>query len=241
MTTRLALTIGSLVVLAFLIATLILLEPEWVVARLRKRSPEVVYSVDTQELLVALTIDDGPDLHETPKILESLKRHGANATFFLITSRIPGNEELVQRMINEGHELANHLRDDYPSIMLDSSEFERQLIESDEALSNFTDIRWFRPGSGWYNDAMLSIIHEQGYTCALGSVYPFDPQLGSTWFITRYVLWKIQPGSVIVLHDYGSRGARTAAALDAVLPELNRQGYKVVTLSKLVNSQDGGE
>lgn len=241
MKTRLALTIGSLVILAFLVATLILLEPEWVVARLRKRSPEVVYSIDTQDLLVALTIDDGPDLIETPKIMDSLKRHGAKATFFLITSRIPGNEELVQRMIDEGHELANHLWDDYPSILLDSSEFERQLVESDEALSNFADVRWFRPGSGWYNDAMLSVIHEHGYTCALGSVYPFDPHIGSSWFITRYVLSKIQPGSVIVLHDYGSRGARTAAALDAVLPELTSRGYKVVTLTELVDSQDGRE
>ncbi len=241
MTTRLALTIGSLVILSFLIAALILLEPEWVVARLRKRSPEVIYSIDTQELLVALTIDDGPDPIETPKILDSLKRHGAKATFFLITSRIPGNEELVQRMVDEGHELANHLQDDYPSIMMDSSEFERQLIESDEALSNFGDVRWFRPGSGWYNDAMLSVVHKHGYTCALGSVYPFDPQIGSSWFITRYILWNIQPGSVIVLHDHGSRGARTAAALDAVLPELAHRGYKVVTLSELVDSQEAGE
>ncbi|HEY47964.1 MAG: hypothetical protein AMJ88_08825 [Anaerolineae bacterium SM23_ 63] len=241
MSTRLALTIGSLVILMFFIGALILLEPEWVVAQLRKRSPEVVYSIDTRELLVALTIDDGPDLLETPKILESLNRHGAKATFFLITSRIPGNEELVQRMIDEGHELANHLLNDYPSIMLDSSEFERQLVESDEELMKFADVRWFRPGSGWYNETMLSTLHEYGYTCALGSVYPFDPQIGSSWFITRYVLWKIQPGSVIVLHDYGSRGARTAAALDAVLPELARRGYKVVTLSELVDSQDAGE
>jgi peptidoglycan/xylan/chitin deacetylase (PgdA/CDA1 family) len=241
MTTRLTITIGSLVFLMFSIGALILLEPEWVVARLRKRSPEVLYSIDTQKLLVALTIDDGPDPIETPKILDSLKRHGAKATFFLITSRIPGNEELVQRMIDEGHELANHLHDDYPSIMLDSSEFERQLIESDEKLAKFEDVRWFRPGSGWYNDAMLSIVHEHDYTCALGSVYPFDPQLGSSWFITRYILWKIQPGSVIVLHDYGPRGARTATALDAVLPELVRRGYEVVTLSELVDSQNGRE
>jgi peptidoglycan/xylan/chitin deacetylase (PgdA/CDA1 family) len=241
MSTRLAITIGLLVTLMFVIGALILLEPEWVVAQLRKRSPEVLYSIDTQELLVALTIDDGPDPLETPKILDSLKRHGAQATFFLITSRIPGNEELVQRMVKESHELANHLGYDYPSIRLDPGEFERQLVESDEELSKFADVRWFRPGSGWYNGTMLSIIQEHGYSCALGSVYPFDPQLGSSWFITRYVLWKIQPGSVIVLHDYGSRGARTAAALDTILPELARRGYRVVTLSELVDSQDLGE
>jgi len=241
MSTRIALTIGSLVILMFVVGALILLEPEWVVAQLRKRSPEVVYSIDTQELMVALTIDDGPDALETPKILDSLKRHEARATFFLITSRIPGNEDLVQRMVAEGHELANHLGSDYPSIRLDPDEFERQLVESDEVLLKFADVRWFRPGSGWYNQTMLSIVNEHGYTCALGSVYPFDPQLGSSWFITRYVLWKIQPGSVIVLHDHGSRGARTAVVLDTILPELARRGYQVVTLSELVDSQNAGE
>jgi peptidoglycan/xylan/chitin deacetylase (PgdA/CDA1 family) len=88
---------------------------------------------------------------------------------------------------------------------------------------------------------MLSILQKHDYQCALGSVYPFDPQLGSSWFTTRYVLWKVKPGSIIVLHDFDSRGERTAVALDTILPELTRRGYSVVTLSELVDSQSNGE
>ena len=80
---------------------------------------------------------------------------------------------------------------------------------------------------------MLSIIHSHGYRCALGSVYPFDPQIPSSWFIKRHVLRGVQPGSIIVLHDRGARGERTIAVLGAILPELKRRGFRVVTLSEL--------
>jgi len=234
MSPRLPIIVISIVLVFLFIGVLLFLEPEWVVARLRERSPQVLYSVDSQELVVALTIDDGPDPVETPKILDILKQHGAQATFFLITSRVPGNEDILQRMVDEGHELANHLFYDQPSIQLSEEEFESQLLEAGEILSVFSEVRWFRPGSGWYNDGMLRILEKNGYRCALGSVYPFDPQIGSSWFIKKYVLWKTQPGAIIVLHDYGARGARTAEALETILPELKDRGYRIVTLSELV-------
>lgn len=241
MSPRASLTIGLVAAALFLImSALILLEPEWFIKTLKKHSPEVLYEIDTQEPIVALTIDDGPDPDTTPDILNRLKRYGAHATFFLIVNRISDNEELIRRMVEENHELANHLLTDQPSITLTISDFEKQLLEAHEILSEFSEIRWFRPGSGWYNKNMLSILKRHDYECALGSVYPFDPQLGSSWFITRYVLWKVRPGSIIVLHDLGTRGERTAVALDTILPELIRRGYRVVTLSELVDSQSNG-
>lgn len=206
--------------------------PNWIVALLAKRS-QVAYFVETGEPVVALTIDDGPDPVTTPKILDVLKRHSARATFFLITSHVVGNEEAVARAVEEGHELANHLTTDEPSILLDGSEFERRLLESHEVLSQFADVRWFRPGSGWYNAKLLSILDRHGYRCALGSIYPFDPQLPSAWFAARYVLSNVRPGSIIVLHDCGARGERTVTALATILPELSRRGLRVVTLSEL--------
>jgi peptidoglycan/xylan/chitin deacetylase (PgdA/CDA1 family) len=242
MSPRKTLAIGLIfIALLMIMGVLILLEPEWLISTLKKRSPEVLYEIDTQEYIVALTIDDGPDPDTTPDILDRLKQYGAHATFFLIGDRIPDNEDLIHRIVEENHELANHLMTDQSSIRLNLGDFEQQLAKSHAILSEFSEPRWFRPGSGWYNSDMLSIIQKYDYQCALGSVYPFDPQLGSSWFTTRYVLWKVKPGSIIVLHDFDTRGERTAVALDTILPELTRRGYSVVTLSELVDSQSNGE
>jgi len=217
-------------------SALAVLKPAWIVAMLARRSPQVVYFVETQEPVVALTIDDGPDSVATPKILDILKQHDARATFFLLSSRIPENEVVVARIVGESHELANHLTTDEPSITLSPSDFERQLLETHDALSSFSDVRWFRPGSGWYNAEMLAILRKHDYRCALGSVYPFDPQIPSSWFAAHYVLWNVKPGSIIVLHDYEARGERTVSALATILPELDRRGFRVVTLSELLDS-----
>jgi len=236
------LQIGLVIISPVLVVGAVLVfQSSWIVSIIADRSPEVVYLVDTQEFAVALTIDDGPDPVATPRILDVLSQHDAHATFFLVTSRIPGNEEVVLRTVGEGHELANHLTTDDPSIVLPPAEFERQLLESHDVLSRFSDVRWFRPGSGWYNAEMLSILHEHGYRCALGSVYPFDPQIPSSWFASRYVLQNVRPGSIIVLHDYGARGERTASALATILPELDLRGFRVVTLSELLDLQSIGE
>ena len=235
------LEIGTVVFLLLMAAVgIFLFRPNWIVTMLTKRSPGVVYLVETKEPVVALTIDDGPDAVATSKILDLLKRHEARATFFVITSRVPGKEEILRRTVHEGHELGNHLTSDEPSILLSPLEFEQRLIEAHRVLSPFSGVRWFRPGSGWYNKKMLSIIQKHGYQCALGSVYPFDPQIPSSWFATHYITWNVQPGSIIVLHDYGKRGERTTETLAAILPELNRRGFRVVTLSDLmdVNSKE---
>jgi len=206
---------------------------QWKVGQLARDNPKVLYRVETQAKAVALTIDDGPDAATTPEILRLLERHGAHATFFIITSWVPGHEELLRQMVAGGHELGNHMVRDEPSLKLPAAEFDRQLLESHAVLSRFAPMRWFRPGSGRYDDRMLTALEAHGYRCALGSVYPFDPQIRWSWFSRRFILSNVRPGSVIILHDWGSKGRRTAKTLSVVLPELTKRGYRVVTLTEL--------
>jgi len=224
--------VAVLAVLLLFIAVF-LFRPQWITGLLARTSG-VIWLVPTRRPVVALTMDDGPDPLTTPEILDLLRRYGAHATFFVISGRVAANEDLVVRTIREGHELGNHLNTDDPAILLDPPEFERQLLASHKVLAQFDDVRWFRPGSGWYHTQMLSTLSRYGYRCVLGSVYPFDPQIRSAWFAARYILWNVRPGSIIVLHDHGGRGLRTLAALSTILPELERRGFRVVTLSELV-------
>ena len=116
---------------------------------------------------------------------------------------------------------------------LPPAEFERQLVESHDVLSPFATVRWFRPGSGKYDARMLATLEAHGYRCALGCVYPYDPQIRWSWFSRRFVRSNAQPGSVIILHDWESKGRRTVKTLSNVLPALAKRGFRIVTLTEL--------
>ena len=63
---------------------------------------------------IVLTFDDGPDLVNTPKVLDTLKANGVKASFFINTHNVvnvdtdAAAKNLVKRIVAEGHELANH-------------------------------------------------------------------------------------------------------------------------------------
>jgi peptidoglycan/xylan/chitin deacetylase (PgdA/CDA1 family) len=213
--------------------------PDWLLDTLADRYPGCLYRIPTHERLLALTLDDGPDVESTPLILAELRQHDARATFFLISSKLTNRERIVHAIVSEGHELGNHFTRDRPSIGLDSEEFESDLAQAHQALAPLGRIRWARPGSGWYSQDMVKIMRRNGYHCALGSVYPFDAAIPSVAWAARYVLRNARPGRVIVLHDGGARGRRTARVLARVLPELRERGFRIVSLSELVDLTAG--
>jgi peptidoglycan/xylan/chitin deacetylase (PgdA/CDA1 family) len=212
-------------------------QPEWLMNIMNQvTSSDVIFAVDTRQPMIALTIDDGPDSNTTPQLLDLLAEYDAHATFFIISNNIPGNENLMQRLVDEGHEIGNHLTVDQPSIRLTPEEFEQDLLEAEASLAVYAQPTWFRPGSGWYNDEMIAQVKQHGYRTALGSVYPFDVRLPYPGFATRFILWRARPGAIIILHDGGERGANTALTLAEILPILQERGFQIVTLSTLVES-----
>lgn len=195
--------------------------------------PQVVYFVPTEVCAVALTIDDGPDAETTPEVLAVLREHDARATFFFLSSRVEGNEALVERMLDEGHELGHHMVEDRRSAFLPDAEQRLRFRQAARALERFDRIRWFRPGSGFYDDTLLELAETQGYRIALATTFPLDTLVPSPGFVAGYLERSARPGSVFVLHDAGGRGLRTAETLRRLLPRLAARGYAVQTLSEL--------
>ena len=187
--------------------------------------------------LIALTIDDAPDPRTTPRILDVLRANSSRATFFVITSQMQnmsaGADPILVRMRAEGHEIGNHFTRDRVTMRLDSTALEADLAQADSALRPYGPLRWARPGSGWYSARMTRAMRRAGYECVLGSVYPIDAGLGWPWISERYILAHARPGAIIILHDRGVRGERTAAVLARVIPALRARGYSIVTLSEI--------
>ncbi len=232
--------------IALIIPTLILLsQPRWLFHFATHLMPGALYAIELPDShkIIALTIDDGPST-ATANILAILEKHNVKATFFNISTHLPGHEAIVQQAVSSGHELGNHLTTDFPSIRLSPAAFEASLLSADQALSPFlqaarqtTNLQWLRPGMGFYNQTMVRIAQRHGYRLVLGSVFPYDTHLPFSRFASTFILNTVQPGDIIVLHDGLDRGKRTARTLTKILPVLQARGYTITTVTELTASK----
>lgn len=236
--------------IALFIAVILLLTPFYIIYKpptlliryFQHRWPDVLWHVQTREKIVALTLDDGPSSH-TADILDTLKANDAAATFFIIGSQIPTRESILLDIVRQGNELGNHAMHDEPARSLTDVALTDQLgivqKHIEEAyegadLSSEEQAKYFRPGSGFFTDRMRSVVAKLGYKLVLGSVYPHDPQISSWRVNARHILSMVRPGAIIICHD---RRSWTVPMLNKVLPELKKRGYRVVTVSGLLEAE----
>ncbi|MBE2906263.1 polysaccharide deacetylase family protein [Anoxybacillus flavithermus] len=200
---------------------------------------DIVWHVPVNEKMVAITFDDGPDMLYTPDILAILKQYDAKATFFVVGFRAEKYPDIIKRQIEEGHEIANHTYEHRDFRGQSKETIVEEIQKTEEVLYNITGKRptLFRPPLGYYNQRILNIAKEQGYTVVMWSKHQdtYDWQNPGTNRIVRRVIRHIQPGQIILFHDHGSGSRKqTVQALKEILPILKQKGYTFVTVSELL-------
>ena len=181
----------------------------------------------------ALTFDDGPSPTCTPILLDGLRERGVHATFFLIGSKIDGQEELVRRMQAEGHQIGNHSYDHAMLQKTDTASALRDLARCDAALQQLLDTH-----PQVLREPELSAIHTP---LLHWSVDTRDWDLRDADKVLDIILREADDGDVILLHD--CYAASVEAALRAI-DRLQAWGVRFVTVEELfrikgVDVQDG--
>lgn len=241
----LAMLLPILILLTLLTPFYLIYKPPSLLIRyLQHRYPSVLWRVSTSSKTIALTIDDAPSQY-TLEIMQILKTNDATATFFVIGSQVQGNDEMMeilQSLIRNGNELANHAMRDEPSRALTDEHLASEIRSVEtllhRAYAPFPEKqpppKYFRPGSGFFTARMLHLLSKLDYKLVLGSIYPHDAQIPFWRVNARHVLSMVRPGGIVVCHD---RRGWTVPMLGMVLPELRRRGWRVVSVSELVREE----
>lgn len=131
----------------------------------------------TDRKVVYLTFDDGPHPPETERVLDVLRERGARATFFLIGSKVSGNEAVLRRMLEEGHALGLHTYSHAGTFPLLS--FDKMLADVNEgkrAVESVAGkkISLFRPPFGVTNPTIAKVVRTLGLQTVGWDVRSFD-------------------------------------------------------------------
>lgn len=213
-------------------------------------TPRVFSRVQTGDLLVALTLDDGP-ADTTAGVLALLKDRGVLATFDIVGNRVQDRTELIRQMTGDGHDLGNHTWSHRDLSGLTAAEIDPELRRTDELIQAITGDRprYVRPPGGQVTPELLTVASEFGYDVLLWSVQLHVPTSasGSTSSETsdpvEYVLDNLQPGAIVLAHDLGTlAGTGAGDALPRFIDGARAKGYLFETVSRLVaagNPQQG--
>ncbi|HEY8909368.1 MAG TPA: polysaccharide deacetylase family protein [Desulfosporosinus sp.] len=195
------------------------------------RAPGTYYMAHTQEKVIALTFDDGPDPVDTPDVLDILKEQEVRATFFVLGQAAQSNPALLKRLVTEGHEIGNHsFKHDYQQLHLVE---EMNQTDKEVFAATGTHTYFYRPPGGIVSKNQLETIKRNGHVVALWSVDSKDWRNPGIKQIVDNVTKDVFPGAIILMHDGGYQRTQTVKALGPIIVALRDQGYRFVTLSQL--------
>lgn len=197
----------------------------------------VLGRLPTDEKVVALTFDDGPNPDATPAILDALAQANVKATFFILGRHAERWPDIVLRIFHEGHQVGNHgyfhrrLHFKRPFYVRQDIKLGKRAIERTGAKSP----DWFRAPHGFRNPWVNSIAKSLGERVAGWSLGVWDTDRPGVSEIVKRTVGGTKPGSIILLHDgdgYDPDGDRsqTAAAVPQILAQLREKGFQFATL-----------
>nr|WP_238480923.1 polysaccharide deacetylase family protein [Desulforadius tongensis] len=197
------------------------------------RYPGIVFLNGKSELKVALTFDDIPDPYYTPAILDILNQKNVQATFFVIGNKARNYPEIIKRIVDEGHCLANHSWDHPYLPRLSARDIQDQIVSTGSLLFNITGSRteFFRPPYGAMNDMVITAANRLGYKIVLWSVDSNDWKGYPPERVLQNILGAVKPGAIILQHC-GNDG--TLKSLDTLIDTLRQRGYDLVTIPQLL-------
>ncbi len=200
--------------------------------------------IETEEKIISLTFDDGPNEPYTSRILKILRDNDVRATFFLIGKNVEAFRDTAREIVREGHAIGNHSYSHPVFLAMEPSSYEMKQIDLNEKiLQALTGVHCalFRPPLGIRTPWLLHTAAQRGLTSIGWSEDGSDWHDVSSAQIADKIIKNARPGNIILLHDglnlgHGVDRSKTVNALPTIIARLKAQGYRFVTIPELLRT-----
>lgn len=180
--------------------------------------------------LAALTFDDGPSAEYTPRLLDGLKERNIKASFFLLGRNIPGNEEIVERMQEEGHLIGNHTYNHVQLSAISEAEAREEILKTNNIIYEITGNypQYMRPPFGsWKKNLELCVE----MIPVFWNIDTMDWKSQDVSSILNIVFAEAEDGAIILMHDEYETSVEAALQ---IADHLIKEGYEFVTADRLI-------
>ncbi len=185
---------------------------------------------EPEKKVIYLTLDEGYEYGCSQRILDTLKEKNVHVVFFVTKSYAEQNPELVQRMIDEGHEVGNHSVT-HPAAGLPSQDIEKQTSEvtgnHDYIKQNFNyDMHLFRYPAGKFSEQSVALLNNLNYKSVFWSFayldYDVENQPDPAESLQK-IMDKLHPGAIYLLH---AESETNTQILGDFIDQARAQGYE---------------
>ena len=184
-----------------------------------------------------LTIDDGPHPLVTPLILDTLRREGASATFFVVGEKVEQYPELARMIVRDGHELANHTYAHPRLSRLNPRGVWAQIRGCDAAVERACGVegmRWFRPPGGACTEQTLRVVQALGYTTVMWTTNTGDWRVTVPETIVANALRGLGPGGIVLMHQ---DGLQSVQALGDIIRGAREAGLSLEAVGEMLDDE----
>jgi len=188
--------------------------------------PHALWRMDKNEHAVYLTFDDGPIPQSTPFILDTLRKFGIKATFFMVGDNVRKYPKLYEQIVAEGHQVGNHTFHHLGSFKHWAITYGYDVQDANELIHSHL----FRPPHGWMRHAVYWWLSRK-FTIVMWDLVTRDY---SKWLTADDVVNNVKRyarnGSIITFHDSLKSIDKLQTALPESLQWLKDQGYEFKTI-----------
>ena len=196
-----------------------------------------VYCVQRDEKIVALSFDAAWGNEDTQTLIDILDQYGVHTTFFVVGDWVEKYPESVRALAEAGNEVMNHSSSHAHFSALSTNEILADISACNDKLEAITGVRpsLFRCPYGEYDDHVIKAVNSLGMSAVQWDVDSLDWKGISADQITRRVLDRVQPGSIVLFHNAAEH---TPEALPGILEALLADGSRVVPISEILLDGD---
>lgn len=181
---------------------------------------------------VALTFDDGPHPEITPQVLDVLRDEQVKAAFFVIGKNAEKHPELVQRMVQEGHVVANHTYNH--AYVFSKRAAMKQVSEGQAVIEHIIGkkTQYFRPPFGVLTPEIARAVQKQNCVIVGWDLRSRDGTIRSKEAILKRVVPRLKKATVLLFHD---TNPVTPNVVQEIIHLCKNNGTKIVPLPTQIN------